>query len=176
MQRILIIGAPGSGKSTLARAMGGRLGLPVIHMDREYWLPDWAEPAKAAWRDKVAGLAAQEAWIMEGNYSGTWDLRVPRADAIIWLDVPRRLYMPRTLWRMASNYGRQRPDIGPGCPERFDLPFFKDWVWTYTRRSRPRTVALMDALPARTIGVTLRSAADVRRFVAGLPASLAGTP
>ncbi|WP_293906872.1 hypothetical protein [Phenylobacterium sp.] len=33
MRRILIIGNSGGGKSTLARKLGGKLGLPVVHLD-----------------------------------------------------------------------------------------------------------------------------------------------
>jgi hypothetical protein len=36
----------------------------------------------------VARLAAIPAWIMDGNYSFTYDLRMPIADAIVWLDLP----------------------------------------------------------------------------------------
>jgi adenylate kinase family enzyme len=49
MQRVAIIGSRGAGKSTLARKLGGILGLPVIHLDKEYWQPGWTEPPKAEW-------------------------------------------------------------------------------------------------------------------------------
>lgn len=39
MRRVLVIGASGAGKSTFAARMGQRTGLPVIHLDREYWQP-----------------------------------------------------------------------------------------------------------------------------------------
>ena len=111
---------------------------------------------------------------MDGNYTSHLDLRLPRAEAVIWLDLPRYVYFPRTLWRTARNYGRARGDIGPGCPERFDLAFFKDWVWTYPARSRARHAELLANLPAGICGIILRSRAEVRTFTDNLPGSLEG--
>jgi adenylate kinase family enzyme len=174
MQRILIIGAPGTGKSTLARIMGLRLGLPVIHLDAEYWQPGWVEPAKDTWAAKVAMLAARETWVMDGNYSGSWQLRLPRAEAVVWLDLPRRVYLTRTLVRTFGNLGRVRPDLGPDCPERFDWEFVK-WVWNYRGRSRNRTIATLDRVRSDKRVVVLRSPGEVAAFIAGLPASLMGS-
>ena len=123
MQRILVIGPSGAGKSTLAREMGVRLDLPVIHLDQEFWRPGWVEPEREAWRARVCELVERPAWIMEGHFASTFDLRVPRAEAIVWLDLPRWIYFPRTFWRVAQSYGRVRPDMAPGCPERFDAGF-----------------------------------------------------
>jgi adenylate kinase family enzyme len=172
MQRILVIGGSGTGKSTLARAIGARLGLPVIHLDREFWSPGWVAPAPSAWRRKVEELAGREAWVMDGNYSATFDLRVPRADAIVWLDLPRWVYFPRTIKRLLANYGRQRPDIGEGCLERFDRDFFVNWVWTYPTRSRPGTLRLLGEIAASKPVIVLRRPRDVRAFAGGLPGTL----
>ena len=176
MRRIMIIGGAGSGKSTLARAMGGKLGLPVVHLDRHYWSPGWVAPEAAEWRRRVAALAARDAWIIEGNYFSTIDLRLPRAHALVWLDLPRWIYFPRAVWRTAVNYGRQRADIGPGCPERIDLDFLLDWVWNYPTRSRPRTLKLLDELAGRLHVVVLRRPREVAAFTTGLPASLVDLP
>ena len=131
MRRVRVIGAPGTGKSTLALQIGRRLGLPVIHMDREFWRPGWVAPGTDEWRAQVRDLAGRESWVMEGNYSGTWELSLARAEAVIWLDLPRHIYFPRTIWRSIRWMGRQRPDLGAGCIERFDPGFYRDWVWTY---------------------------------------------
>jgi adenylate kinase family enzyme len=173
MQRILIIGAPGTGKSTLARHMGPKLGLPVIHLDAEYWRPGWVEPTKDEWAVKVAMLAAREAWVMDGNYSGSWDLRLPRAEAVVWLDLPRRVYLARMFVRTFGNLGRVRPDLGQDCPERFDWKFVK-WVWNYRGRSRDKTVATLDRVRSEKRVVILRSPAEVRAFEARLPGSIVG--
>jgi adenylate kinase family enzyme len=176
MQRILVIGSCGTGKSTLAREVGPRLGLPVIHLDREYWQPGWVAPEPAAWRARVEGLAARDAWVMDGNYSGTFDIRVPRAEAIVWLDLPRRIYFPRAVWRLLKGYGQVRDDIGPGCPERFDWDFLANWVWTYPTRSRPRTLELLASLKGRLPIVVLKNPREVRAFVEGLPGTLTSAP
>jgi adenylate kinase family enzyme len=170
----MIIGGSGTGKSTLARVMGGKLDLPVVHLDRHYWSPGWVAPEVAEWRRRVAELAAGDAWVMDGNYSSTFDLRLPRAHALVWLDLPRWVYFPRAVKRLVANYGRERGDIGPGCPERLDVDFLFRWVWNYPTRSRPRTLRLVQELAATKRVVVLRSRREVATFAAGLPASLFG--
>ena len=173
MQRILVIGSSGTGKSTLARAMGPKLGLPVIHLDQEYWQPGWVATEPAAWQARVERLVARAAWVMDGNYSGTFAIRVPRAEAIVWLDLPRHIYFPRAVWRIVRSYGRVRPDLAPGCPEKIDLEFLFKWVWTYPTRSRPRTLNLLASLRGKVPVVVLRTSREVRTFVDGLPVTLA---
>ena len=172
MQRILVIGSSGTGKSTLARQMGPKLGLPVIHLDQEYWQPGWVATEPVAWEARVEHLVARDAWVMDGNYSGSFAIRVPRADAIVWLDLPRRIYFPRAVWRIVQSYGRVRPDLAPGCPEKIDLEFLFKWVWTYPTRSRPRTLSLIESLRGRIPVVVLQTPRQVRAFVDGLPATL----
>ena len=71
MKRVLVIGSGGAGKSTFATRLGARLGLPVIHLDRVYWQPGWVETPKDEWLRKVEEMCAADAWVMDGNYSGT---------------------------------------------------------------------------------------------------------
>lgn len=172
MQRILVIGCSGAGKSTLAREMGPRLGLPVIHLDKEYWQPGWVEPEAEDWRARVESLVARDAWVMDGNYSGTLAIRLPRADAVVWLDMPRYIYFPRVLLRVVRGYGRVRPDLPPGCPEQLDLSFLFKWVWTYPTRSRPKTLAMLEGVRGRMPVIVLRTPRQVRAFVDSLPETL----
>jgi adenylate kinase family enzyme len=171
-KRILILGPSGAGKSTLARCIGERVGLPVVHLDAIYWNPGWVQTEVGRFRERVAEAAARDTWVMDGNYTTHLDLRLPRTEAVIWLDLPRSVYFPRSIWRMVRNYGRVRVDVGPGCPERFELSFFRDWVWTYPKRSRARHAALLASLPAGIHGIILRSRAEVAIFANALPRSL----
>lgn len=120
----MIAGCSGSGKSTFARQLATVIDLPLIHLDREYWQPGWVEPSKEWWRSKVSELVKREQWIMDGNYSGTWDLRLPEADLVIYLCYPLWLILWRATKRQLSFRGTVRPDMAPGCPERFNWAFY----------------------------------------------------
>jgi adenylate kinase family enzyme len=171
-KRIVILGPSGAGKSTLARRIGERVGLPVVHLDALYWNAGWVPTEVGQFRERIAEAAAGDAWVIEGNYTRHLDLRLPRAQAVIWLDLPRYVYFPRSVWRSIRNLGRERSDVGRGCPERFELSFFRDWVWTYPTRSRAKHAQLLANLPAGTNGVILRSAVEVAKFANDLPRSL----
>jgi adenylate kinase family enzyme len=140
MRRILVIGSAGAGKSTLARRLSHALELPLIEMDRIYWRAGWTEPSKAEWRQSIAELVAAPAWVMDGNYGGTFDLRMPRADTVVWLDLPRLTCMRRVLLRIIVGYGRAREGLPAGCPERFDMGFLR-FVWDFQVQHRPQIVA-----------------------------------
>ncbi len=112
-RRIVIFGNAGSGKSTLAQRMGAALGLPVVHLDSLFWQPNWVEPEREQFRRRVTEAATGERWVMEGNYySRTADIRLPRSDLVIRLDMPRALCASRVIRR--SFMGGDRPDIAPG--------------------------------------------------------------
>jgi adenylate kinase family enzyme len=48
MCRVLVIGISGAGKSTFAQALADKTGLPLIHLDKEFWRPGWKMPAARA--------------------------------------------------------------------------------------------------------------------------------
>lgn len=171
-QRIMILGASGAGKSTLAREIGQRLDLPVVHLDRLFWNPGWKECSQPEFRARVAAAANRPAWVMDGNYSRTFDLRLPRAQAIIWLDLPRYVYFPRAVWRSIAFRGRTRPDIGDDCPDKIDPGFIFGWVWNYPTRSRAQTRAFVEAQRGDKQVLVLSTQRMVSSFVAGLPESL----
>ncbi len=109
MERILVIGPCGAGKSTLARKLGGKLGLPVFHMDQLNWQPGWIERGKVELRKQLDGVLIQPRWIIDGNYGGTLPPRLERADTVVYLDFPIRLCLTRLLRRIWTWRGRSRP-------------------------------------------------------------------
>ena len=86
MKRVMVIGCGGAGKSTFSKKLGQLTGLEVIHLDQYYWKPNWEESDKEEWNQLATQLATKPSWIMDGNYGGTMDIRIARADTIIYLD------------------------------------------------------------------------------------------
>jgi adenylate kinase family enzyme len=160
-RRIAVIGSSGSGKSTLSVSLGDVSGLPIVHLDKEYWLPGWVEPDRDSWNARLADLAARPEWIIDGQYGSSLLTRLQRADLAIFLDLPTSVCLRRIAWRIIGSYGRVRPDMGLGCPEKLNFEFVH-FVATFRRLQRPKILAALGGSGVRA--VWLRSRSEQRAF------------
>lgn len=169
MERVLVLGCCGAGKTRLSAHLARRLGLPLIHLDAHYWRPGWSPTPTEEWRREVERLAAGERWVMDGNFKSSLDLRLPRADTVIFLDFGRARCLAGVLRRWVRWYGRVRPDLGEGCPERIDGEFLR-YVWSFREVVRPQVLASV-ATHFRGDPVVLGDPGEVEAFLAGVPAA-----
>jgi len=163
-QRIMIIGCSGSGKSTLARKLARHTGLPIIHLDQEFWHADWVQTERMEWVERVWDLTEEEAWIMDGNYAGTMRIRLTRADLVIWLDFPTWLCLLRAVLRILWNYGHTRSDMAEGCPEWLDWKFLK-YIWNFRKKHRPRILQILQRRSDYTELLVFKSDYSLRRWL-----------
>lgn len=160
----MIIGCCGAGKSTLARRLHALTNLPLVHLDQHYWQPNWVEPSKAVWTQQVKELVVDNQWIIDGNYSGTMDIRFAKADTIIFMDYPRWTCLGRVLKRIFRHHGKVRPDMPEGCRERFDLPFLQ-YVFGFKKHKRPAILRQLAALSADKKVIVLKNDQAVNAFL-----------
>lgn len=163
MERVLIIGCGGAGKSTLARRLGEKLHLPVVHLDKLWWKPGWVESAPDEFDKKLVVELEKPQWIMDGNFNRTMPVRIEKCDTIIYLDFSRFACLLGVLKRVITTFGKVRPDMGEGCPERFDWEFIQ-WVWNFNKHNREKYYRLLnEAEGVETI--VLKNRRMVKRFV-----------
>ncbi|MEP6871091.1 MAG: hypothetical protein ABI939_04490 [Anaerolineaceae bacterium] len=167
-RRIIVTGMTGAGKSTFSRALSAKTGLPVIHLDLHFWGPGWVAPQEDEWREKQRDLLAGEEWIADGNYHGTLDLRLERADTVVFLDTSwwicaRRAFM-RGIRRPA---GTQMPE---GCDDSASQRLRDEWgavwrVWRHRSSDRERELAILSRHGTHAALHMLRSKRSARAFL-----------
>ena len=131
-KRIMIIGSPGSGKSTFARKLAEITSLPLIHLDMHYWKDGWVESSKEEYKQWQRKVVEADTWIIDGNYGGSMDIRLSKADTVINFNISRWVCIGGYFKRVFT--GRKRTDMPKGCPEYLDLKFIK-YIWEFPQNS-----------------------------------------
>ncbi|MFA5450148.1 MAG: AAA family ATPase, partial [Clostridia bacterium] len=150
-------------KSTLAKELHKITGLPLIHLDKEFWNTGWVKTPREEWIKKQEAFVSAPEWILDGNYLNTLYVRLKQADTVIYLDFNRFVSTYRIILRRIKYRNKTRPDLPEDCPEKIDYPFLK-WVWTFNRKVRPRMLQILSEFPTPT-QIILKSPREARAFI-----------
>jgi adenylate kinase family enzyme len=104
------------------------------------------------------------AWIMDGNYGGTMDIRLEKADLIIFMDRSRWLCLYRILKRQLQYIGRTRPDMTEGCVERVSWEFVQ-YVYRYNDTRRPGILEKLEGYEKEKQVFILKNENQIKRFL-----------
>src|SRR4029453_18824497 len=156
-RRILVTGMAGSGKSTFSRSLAAKTG--------------WVAPPEPEGGDTQSGLLAGDAWIADGNYHETLDLRLERADTVVVLDMP--------WWRCSARAflrGFRMPgELPEGCEYSAWSRLRDEWrlavrIWRKRRSEPEREHEIISQHGQHVAHHVLRSKRAVREFLDGLDA------
>ena len=147
MKKVLVIGCPGSGKSTFARALHAASGLPLHHLDLLYWNADKTTVPRERFLSRLEAVLAGEAWIIDGNYASTLELRLQYCDAVFFLDYPAEL----CLAGVAARRGQSRTDM-PWIEETEDGEFIA-FIKAFGETTRPLIAEFLRRHPDKQIVV-----------------------
>lgn len=110
--RIIIIGCPGSGKSTLSRKLHNITGIPLYHLDNVWWNKDRSHIYKDEFDNKLLSIMNNNRWIIDGDYSRTYEIRFIYCDTVIFLDYDIDICIKGIKERLST--------------ERSDIPWIED--------------------------------------------------
>ena len=139
--KILVLGCSGSGKSVFAGKLQQKTGLPLIHLDNIWWRRDRTHISREEFDLRLAALLRGDRWILDGDYSRTYEPRIKACDTVIFLDCGEDVAMAGITGRV----GQQRPDI-PWTEAELD-PELVDLVRNYQTKNRPVLLALLERYP-----------------------------
>jgi adenylate kinase family enzyme len=173
VRRVSVVGNSGSGKSTLARELAAALGVPHLELDSVFHQPRWQPLPVDEFRRVVAARAAEDGWVIDGNYSSRVQPIIwARADTVIWLDPPRLTVMRRVIGRTLRR-AVTRQELWNGNRESLANFFSLDpeksvisWAWHSHARYRAQYgAATADPGNAHLTFIHLIGRGEVDRFL-----------
>jgi adenylate kinase family enzyme len=182
VQRVSVVGNSGSGKSTLARELAAIVGAPHLELDSVFHQPGWVPLPADEFRHAVAAAAAEDRWVIDGNYSAVRPVIWDRADTVVWFDLPKRTVMRQIIWRTLRRvatreklWNGNRESLGnvlTWAPEQSII----SWAWHHHAKYHDSyAAAAADPAYAHLTFIRLTSRRDINRFLvekAGHPSQL----
>jgi len=135
----------------------------VVHLDQLWWKPGWQNVSVEEFDEQLDAVLEREKWIIDGNFSRTMPLRLRYCDTIIYLDYSRWECLLGMTQRVLGSYGKLRPDMAEGCPERFDWEFVK-YIWNFNRDNRVRN-STWTAQAKHAKAIVLKNRKEARAFL-----------
>ena len=143
--RILVLGCSGSGKSTFSKTLHEQTGLPLFHLDNLWWNEDRSHISRDEFDKKLETILAKDKWIIDGDYSRTYEMRIRSCDTIIFLDFSEKQCMEGIINRV----GKTRTDI-PWVENQLD-PELVELVRNYNGKNRPELYSLIEKYPDKKV-------------------------
>ena len=106
-KRIMIIGPGGAGKTELSLRLGEVLHLPIYHLDNIWWKEDKTHIERSEFDLILEEILKQDEWIIDGDYSRTYEVRIKESDTVVFLDYS----LEDCLLGIKTRIGTKRSDI-----------------------------------------------------------------
>ena len=128
----MIFVRPGSGKSTFALLISKILELPLYHIDKYFFIENWAERDHNEFLDIQYAFVSGDSWIIDGNAIKSLEMRYSNADLILYFNYPRYICYWRVFKRSLYK-DEQIQDRAYGCENTTNFALLK-YIWSFEKR------------------------------------------
>jgi len=184
--RIIVTGSTSSGKSTLAERLARLLDVPFVELDALNWEPNWYDVSKqdpAEFERRILEATAGDGWVVAGSYSRfSKPLLHPRAETIVWLDLPLPLILRRVVTRSWRRWRTKELLWGTNYENFWShLKLWSTdsliyWAVANHRKKRRNSIASMaDPTDAHIRWIRLTSPREVAEFTTAVESALAAS-
>ena len=144
-QRIVIIGKPGSGKSTFALYLAKKLHLPLLHLDKIFFIANWEYRNYYEFLNEQQSWVNQEHWIIDGNSIQSLEMRYERATMVVYFNYPKWLCCLR-IFKRFFYHDSEINDMPDGCTKNISWKLIT-YLWEYENRIKPELKWLKTCYP-----------------------------
>jgi len=122
-----------------------------------YWNSDRTTVEKAVFLKRLSDAIQQNAWIIDGNYGSTIELRLQACDTVIFLDYPLEICLDG----IRERRGKVRSDMPWIENEDEEDAEFIEFIKSYNTQSRPKIMDLLNLYSDKNIFIFInRTEAD----------------
>ena len=128
----MIFGRPGSGKSTFALWLHDITNIPLHHLDKHFFISNWAERDYGEFMSIQEQIVAGKQWIIDGNSLKSLATRLSKAEVCIYFNYPKLL----CIWQLVKRLVTKNlliDDRAPGCKEKLSWKLIW-YTWTFEKR------------------------------------------
>lgn len=158
MKKIIVLGCPGSGKSFFAKRLHGITGIPLYHLDNIWLRADGTHISREDFDGILQGILNTDAWIIDGDYSRTYEVRLAACDTAVFLDFSEE----QCVRGITGRVGKERGDC-PFTADTLDGKLLNE-VRKYRSEKRPRLVELLEKYKDKEI-ITFYTREDSDRWL-----------
>ena len=110
----------------------------MIHLDNVWWKSDRSHISREEFDQKLGEILQEDKWILDGDYSRTYEVRFQSCDTVFFLDYD----FEECMNGIKERVGKKRRDI-PWTEQELDPELVKQ-VENYERENRPVVLALIE--------------------------------
>lgn len=162
MNKIVVVGPSGAGKSEFSRKLNKILNIELFHLDNIFWNEDKTHIEREEFDNKLSDILHKDRWIIDGDYSRTYEVRFKNADTIFFLDYPKDICLEGA----NSRIGKKRDDL-PWIEEEFDKEF-KEWIINWFIETKPILIELINKYKNDKNIIIFKSREEANDFINSL--------